>query len=176
MQLHQVCTITHQSVTNAVFDLFLKDADGLFQVNETLTGSTSLATATIRARNAYRCELVDLIGAFEVNETLTGSESGTTAKANSVALANVDNGVPETVITTQTNIPCRFITPKDTLVQLPSGEHYVKEPHILVAADTIIYRGDQVTGPEDTYIVQTVVKVHGNRNVHHIRAELKRVI
>lgn len=96
----------------------------------------------------------------------TRTQSGTDAFGN-----------PEYTWADQTGIKCRFVNPKGTTLQLPSGEYVTRQPELILKQE--IHEEDKITGTKGfigNYNILKVYPCYARMELHHYEADLEKEV
>ena len=86
-----------------------------------------------------------------------------------------DFGNPIWTWTDQTNLKCRFVNPKGTTLQLPSGEYVTRQPRLMLNQE--VTETDEVVGTkgfEGNYTILKAYPRYDGIKIHHYTADLER--
>lgn len=148
--LNHTCNIS-STINRVVQRLDLTDITGTFVVGEDVGGATSEETATIYAVGSTYLLLTALTGDFTSGETITG-EGGAIGTATGTNYDAVDDfGVPIVVAANQTDVACVFFGGTGSLQLAASGDIAVEKPTVFFSPETVVYKGDQITGTSDGF-------------------------
>lgn len=84
-------------------------------------------------------------------------------------------GNPIYTWTDQPNVKCRFVNPKGSTLQLPSGEYVTKQPRLMLKQE--VTEADTVTGTKcfiGDYSILKVYPRYDGAKLHHYEADLER--
>jgi len=76
-----------------------------------------------------------------------------------------------------TNVKCRFVNPKGTTFQLPTGEYVTRQPELILKQE--IHEEDRITGTKGFIGDFNILKVYpcyARTKLHHYEADLERSI
>jgi hypothetical protein len=83
-------------------------------------------------------------------------------------------GNPEYTWTDQINVKCRFVNPKGSTLQLPSGEFVTRQPKLMLKQE--INEEDEITGTKGFIGDYNILKVYPRFDgvkLHHYAADLE---